>query len=277
MCRLRSHCRGALRKFCVLTLLQFHGNTSSITAKLCLVSTQNLLANRSCSIIRYCLYNLPFLHTPETRLQPNAQPGDLRFVDYNGDGKIDNNDRQDVGSAFPKVNLGVSLGAEWKGLDLNMFFDGNFGNKIYNAQYYSTVYNESTGNQYAERMNSWTENNHSDIPRCLFGTSDPNGTNWGYTDRWLENGSFLRLKTLELGYTLPKVWVSKAGLQNVRVYTAMENLFTITDYKGYTPDLGMVDADGAGTSGGSGVMTRGCDDGRYPMARTITFGLQVNF
>ena len=204
------------------------------------------------------------------KIQPNAQPGDLRFVDYNGDGKIDNNDRQDVGSAFPKVNLGVSLGAEWKGLDLNMFFDGNFGNKIYNAQYYSTVYNESTGNQYAERMNSWTENNHSDIPRCLFGTSDPNGTNWGYTDRWLENGSFLRLKTLELGYTLPKVWVSKAGLQNVRVYTAMENLFTITDYKGYTPDLGMVDADGAGTSGGSGVMTRGCDDGRYPMARTIT-------
>ena len=211
------------------------------------------------------------------KIQPNAQPGDLRFVDYNGDGKIDNNDRQDVGSAFPKVNLGVSLGAEWKGLDLNMFFDGNFGNKIYNAQYYTTVYNESTGNQYAERMNSWTENNHSDIPRCLFGTSDPNGTNWGYTDRWLENGSFLRLKTLELGYTLPKVWVSKAGLQNVRVYTAMENLFTITDYKGYTPDLGMVDADGAGTSGGSGVMTRGCDDGRYPMARTITFGLQVNF
>ena len=61
--------------------------------------------------------------------------------------RLNNNDRQDVGSAFPKVNLGVSLGAEWKGLDLNMFFDGNFGNKIYNAQYYSTVYNESTGNQ----------------------------------------------------------------------------------------------------------------------------------
>ena len=92
-----------------------------------------------------------------------------------------------------------------------MFFDGNFGNKIYNAQYYSTVYNKTTGNQNAERMNSWTEINHYDFPRCLFGTSDPNGTNWGYTDRWLENGSFLRLKTLELGYTLPKVWVSKAG------------------------------------------------------------------
>ena len=85
------------------------------------------------------------------------------------------------------------------------------------------------------------------------------------------------MKTLELGYTLPKVWIAKAKMQSVRIYAAMENLFTITKYKGYTPDLGVVDADGAGTSGGSGVMTRGCDDGRYPMARTITFGLQVNF
>lgn len=210
------------------------------------------------------------------KIQPNAKPGDIRYIDYNGDGKIDNEDRQDVGSAFPKVNLGVNLGAEWKGFDLNMFFDGNFGNKIYNAQYYNSVYNEGTGNQYKERMKSWTENNRTNIPRYVSG-NDANGTNWGYTDRWLESGSFFRMKTLELGYTLPKVFIAKAGLQNVRFYTAMENLFTITNYKGYTPDLGMVDADGAGTSGGSGVMTRGCDDGRYPVARTITFGLQVSF
>ena len=209
-------------------------------------------------------------------IQPNAKPGDLKYIDYDGNGKIDNGDRQDCGSAFPKMTLGITLGAQWKGIDLNMFFDGNFGNKIYNAQYYSTVYNEVTGNQYAERLDSWTESNHTNIPRYVSG-NDANGTNWGYTDRWLENGSFLRLKTLELGYTLPKVWIAKAKMQSVRIYTAMENLFTITKYKGYTPDLGVVDADGAGVSGGSGVMTRGCDDGRYPMARTITFGLQVNF
>lgn len=210
-------------------------------------------------------------------IQPKAQPGDLRYIDANGDGKIDNLDRQDCGSAFPKVTLGVNLGASWKGIDLNLFFDGNFGNKIYNAQYYSTVYNEVTGNQYIERMDSWTENNkNTDIPRYVSG-NDANGTNWAYTDRWLENGSFFRLKTLELGYTLPKAWVTKAKMQSVRIYTAMDNLFTITSYKGYTPDMGPVDADGAGTSGGSGVMTRGCDDGRYPSARTITLGLQVNF
>lgn len=210
-------------------------------------------------------------------IQPNAKPGDFKYIDANGDGKIDNLDRQDCGSSFPKVTLGLNLGAEWKGIDFNLFFDGNFGNKIYNAQYYSTVYNESTGNQYAERLNSWTENNkNTDIPRYVSG-NDANGTNWGYTDRWLENGSFFRLKTLELGYTFPKAWVMKAKIQSVRIYTAMDNLFTLTNYKGYTPDLGVVDADGAGTSGGSGVMTRGCDDGRYPSARTITFGLQVNF
>lgn len=210
-------------------------------------------------------------------IQPNAKPGDLRYVDYNGDGKINNLDRQDCGSAFPKVTLGLNLGGAWKGLDFNLFFDGNFGNKIYNAQYFTTVYNEVTGNQYAERLNSWTENNkNTDVPRYVTG-NDANGTNWGYTDRWLENGSYFRLKTLEVGYTLPKAWTMKAKMQSVRIYTAMDNLFTLTSYKGYTPDLGAVDADGAGTSGGSGVMTRGCDDGRYPSARTITFGLQVNF
>ena len=210
-------------------------------------------------------------------IQPYAQPGDLKFVDYNGDGKIDNLDRQDCGSALPKVTMGLTMGAEWRGIDFNLFFDGSFGNKIYNAQYYNTVYNEVTGNQYAERMDSWTENNrNTDIPRYVKGT-DNNGTNWAYTDRWLENGSFFRLKTLELGYTFPKTWMNKIKLSNLRIYTAMENLFTITSYKGYTPDLGVVDADGAGTASGTGVLTRGCDDGRYPTARTFTFGLQVNF
>lgn len=202
-------------------------------------------------------------------IQPNAQPGDLKYIDYNGDGKIDNLDRQDCGSAFPKMTLGINLGVEWRGVDLNLFFDGNFGNKIYNGQYFSTVYNEVTANQFAERANSWSENNrNTDIPRYVSG-NDNNGTNWGYTDRWLENGSFLRLKTLELGYTFPKAWTTKAKMQNLRVYTAMENLFTITSYKGYNPDLG-VNPD-------ESIMTRGCDAGRYPTARTITLGLQLNF
>ena len=104
-------------------------------------------------------------------IQPKAQPGDLKFVDYNGDGQINDLDRQDCGSSFPKVTLGLNLGAEWRGLDANLFFDSSLGHKIYNAQYYTTVYNEVTGNQYAERLNSWTENNrNTDIPRYVKGT-----------------------------------------------------------------------------------------------------------
>ncbi len=209
-------------------------------------------------------------------IQPNAIPGDLKYIDYNEDGKINNNDRQDVGSAFPKMTLGLNMGVEWKGIDFNIFFDGNFGNKIYNAQYFTTVYNEVTANQYTARANSWTESNHSNIPRYISG-NDNNGTNWGYTDRWLEDGSFFRLRTLELGYTFPKIFNAKAYLQNIRIYTAMENLFILTKYKGYTPDLGVNAGDGSGLTGGSGVMTRGTDDGRYPTARNITFGLQINF
>lgn len=96
------------------------------------------------------------------------------------------------------------------------------------------------------------------------------------TDRWLENGSYLRLKTLEFGYTLPKQLLSKIMLDNLRVYTAMENLFTITKYKGYSPDLGQNDYD-IQDGGGQGPMTRGTDYGRYPSSRTITFGVQIDF
>lgn len=214
------------------------------------------------------------------KIQPKAVPGDLKYVDYNHDGVINNNDRQDCGSAFPKVTMGLTMGLEWKGIDLNMFFDGNFGNKIYNAVYYSTVYNEGTGNQFRDRLKSWSETNkNTSVPRYVSGNDD-NGTNWAYTDRWLENGSFFRLKTLELGYTLPKTWTAKASMQSVRIYTAMDNLFTITKYKGYTPDLGTITDSNAGVDFAgsiSGVMTRGCDAGRYPTARSFTFGLQVNF
>lgn len=208
-------------------------------------------------------------------IQPSAQPGDVRYVDANHDGKIDNLDRQDCGSALPKMTLGLTLGAEWRGFDVNLFFDGNFGNKIYDSKSVDLVMNAGVGNQYAERMEAWTANNpDATLPRFITG-SDNNGTNWAYTDRWLKNGSFVRLKTLELGYAFPKAWITKAHLQNLRLYTAMENLFTLTGYKnGSTPDLGDGGGDG-NWSGSAGVMTRGIDNARYPSARTITFGLQV--
>lgn len=218
-----------------------------------------------------------YVNSKGGKIQPNAVPGDLKFADYDGDGDIDIDDQQYCGSPFPKLSMGLSMGLEYKGIDLNLFFDGNFGNKIYNGmRYYNSYMDGGLQNLSKEMLNAWTTSNtNTDIPRYIDGT-DLNGTNWAYTDRWLENGSYFRLKTLELGYTLPKTWTSKALLQSVRIYTAMENLFTATAYKGYTPDLGINSGDGA-TGQSDNVMTRGCDDGRYPTARSFTFGLQVNF
>ncbi len=213
-------------------------------------------------------------------IQPNAVPGDLKYIDSNGDGKIDGTDRQYAGTALPKTSLGFNLSAAYKGIDLHVFFDGQFGNKIYNSLSYTNAKQEGVVNFFNDMADSWRpDNTNTDIPRFIGTTSDPatstdnNGTKWAYTDRWLENGDFLRLKTLELGYTLPGSWMQKARLQNVRIYTAIENLFVLTSYSGYTPDLGV----NAGIDGPDIVMSRGCDNGRYPLARTITFGLQVTF
>lgn len=206
-------------------------------------------------------------------IQPKAEPGDIRFVDYNGDGQISADDRQYCGSPFPKWNLGFSLGGEWKGVDLSLFFDGAFGQKIYN---YTRARMESTNelNNYSTKvLDSWTpENPTTDMPR--YAKSDPNHNYERWTDRWLENGDYFRLKTLELGYTLPKVLTHKIRLDKVRIYTTMDNLFTITGYKGYSPDLG---ANDEANGGNDGIMTTGCDHGRYPLARTISFGVQLDF
>ncbi|MDR0894012.1 MAG: TonB-dependent receptor [Prevotellaceae bacterium] len=217
-------------------------------------------------------------------VQPNAIPGDLKYIDANGDGAINGDDRQFAGTALPKISLGFNIGATWRGIDLNLFFDGQFGHKLYNAVPYYNATQAGVVNFLTSTMDSWrSDNTATDIPRFIGTSSDPttatdaNGTRWAYTDRWLENGDFLRLKTLELGYTLPQVLTTKARLQSVRIYTAMENLFTLTDYTGFTPDLGINTGLGAAGSGTDIVMSRGCDDGRYPLARTITFGLQVTF
>lgn len=205
-------------------------------------------------------------------LQPDAEPGDIRFIDINNDGKISDGDRQYCGSPFPKFNLGLNMGGMWKGFDLNLFFDGSFGQKIYN---YTRARMESTNelNNYSVRvLDSWTpQNTNTDMPRYAK-KDEMNYTRW--TDRWLENGDFFRLKTLEFGYTLPSALTQKINVNKLRFYTTMDNLFTITGYKGYSPDLGANDAT---NGGGEGIMTSGCDHGRYPLARTISFGIQLDF
>ena len=213
-------------------------------------------------------------HSKDGKLiQPHAEPGDVRFIDNNNDGKIDDEDKAYVGSPFPKMSYGFRAGAEWKGFDLNLFFDGVVGNKLYN---YTRARMESM-NEFTNfgigALDAWTpENSGSDVPR--FTQTDANANARRVSDRWLEDGSYFRLKNLEFGYTLPKALTAKAKLDRLRIYTSMENLFTATKYKGYTPDLGQNDAQNGGSSG---TMTKGCDHGRYPLSRSITFGIQLNF
>lgn len=206
-------------------------------------------------------------------IQPDAEPGDIRFIDFNGDGQITDDDRQYAGSPFPDFNFGIRGNLQWRGFDLGVFFDGMVGNKVYNyVRCRMESMNEMT-NFGIHTLNAWTkENPNTDMPR--FTQEDKNLNRRRCSDRWIENGSFIRLKTLEFGYTLPNDWLNRIRVKDLRIYTAMDNLFTATPYTGYTPDLGQNDDQ---NGGGESTMSRGCDHGRIPLARTITFGLQLNF
>lgn len=206
-------------------------------------------------------------------IQPSAKAGDIRFVDFNGDGQITDGDRQYAGSPFPDFNYGIRGSIAYKGLDFGIFFDGMQGNKIYN---YTRVRMESMNeftNFGANVLNAWTpQNTNTDVPR--FTQQDENKNSRRVSDRWLEDGSFFRLKTLELGYTFSNQWVSKARMRDFRVFVAMDNLFIVTKYKGYTPDLGQNDDQ---NGGGSSTMSRGTDHGRFPASKSVMCGLQLNF
>ncbi len=204
-------------------------------------------------------------------IQPGAQIGDVRYKDWNGDGVIDTDDQHDVGSPLPNFTYGLRLGGDWNNFDINLFFDGMAGNKIYNYPRYCLESGSSNGNLSTTVANSWRPDNpNTDMPR--FSKTDGTDNKLAYTDRWLEDGSFVRLKTLDIGYTFPKQWVQKAMIQNLRLYVSMENLFTLTKYSGYTPDLG--ESSSAGVS--YDVFSRGIDQGRYPVPRTFSFGIQVS-
>ncbi|WP_300601298.1 TonB-dependent receptor [Niabella sp.] len=206
-------------------------------------------------------------------IQPKAKAGDIKFVDFNGDGKIDNNDRQYVGSPFPKLAYGIRGGLDYKGIDVAFFFDGMYGNKIYNYTRARMEQTNEVNNHSAALLNSWTPTNtNTGIPR--YTREDPNDNKRRVSDRWIESGTFFRLKTVEVGYTLPKQWLSRVTLKNGRIFLAADNLFTATKYKGYTPDLGQSNGENGDYSG---VFSAGTDYGRFPLARTIMFGIQANF
>ena len=195
------------------------------------------------------------------KIQPNAKAGDFKFADLNGDGTIDSKDRHFAGSAYPDFSYGLSFNANYKNFDLNIFAQGVQGNQLFNAIKRTTYsasgpsYNKLTG-----ILDAWSpENTSGKVP--IISTSDPNG-NFNASDFYIEDGSYLRIRNVTLGYSLPKSLSSKLRTGAVRVFATANNLFTITNYSGFDPEIGMDN--------------NGLDVGRYPQARSFIFGLSVN-
>ncbi len=195
------------------------------------------------------------------KIQPKAKPGDFKFADLDQSGSIDGGDRYFAGSAYPDFSYGFSFNAAYKNFDLNIFAQGVQGNKLFNAVKRTTYsasgpsYNKLTG-----ILDAWSpENPGGKVP--IISTSDDNG-NFNASDFYIENGSYLRIRNVTLGYTLPKLLTNKLKTGAIRVYGTANNLFTITNYSGFDPEIGMDNY--------------GMDVGRYPQARSFLLGLSVN-
>ncbi|MBJ6111093.1 TonB-dependent receptor [Hymenobacter sp. BT523] len=209
-----------------------------------------------------------------TIIQPYATAGDVRYKDVNDDGKIDNLDRVFSGKAIPTLQYGLNLNAAFKGFDLSLFWQGVSGNKIFNSARIA-LESYSGPNNYNADVTPWSPSNPSTTtPRLLQGggaTPDLiasaafNGR--ANTTRWLEDGAYLRLKNVQLGYTFPKTLTSfMPSLGSVRVYVTGRNVVTFTKYTGFDPEIT-----------GTGFYSRGVDNSAYPNVRSFTGGLQVNF
>ncbi|MEL6674352.1 MAG: TonB-dependent receptor [Bacteroidota bacterium] len=208
-----------------------------------------------------------------------VQPGDFIRRDINGDGKITGDDQTILGDPTPDFIYGLNLSGAYKGLDFAFFFQGVQGNEIYNATRFYNIF-WADDNKLAEIKNAWTpENRNTDIPRTT--TQDP-AQNGAASSFFVEDGSYFRLRTAELGYTFNTSSVS--WLQNVRLFVTGQNLFTITSYTGYNPDISSVNGGRSTNSPFFGVpssvnplLGRGLDVRAYPNSRSVIFGVQAGF
>jgi TonB-linked SusC/RagA family outer membrane protein len=195
------------------------------------------------------------------KIQPNAKAGDFKFADLDGSGAIDGNDRYFAGSAYPDFSYGLSFNAAYKNFDINIFAQGVAGNELFNAVK-RTTYSASgpSYNKLSGILDAWSpENPNGKVP--VISTSDANG-NFNASDFYVEDGSYVRLRNLTIGYTFPKAISDKIKTGAIRVYATSNNLFTITKYSGFDPEIGMDN--------------NGLDVGRYPQARTFMLGLSLS-
>lgn len=206
-------------------------------------------------------------------------PGDRKFIDQNGDGVITDADRVSLGSPLPKFYGGINLSGEYKGFDFNLFFNYSVGNKILNFVKRNLISMGGEGSIGLQNVgkefydNRWTETNPTNkYPRAVW--SDVSG-NSRVSDAFVEDGSYLRLKNIEVGYTLPANILKKASISKLRIFASVQNLFTITGYSGMDPEIGQSMSSSTGVAGG--VTASGVDVGIYPYSRFFTMGFNLEF
>jgi TonB-linked SusC/RagA family outer membrane protein len=196
-------------------------------------------------------------------IQPKAVPGDVRWVDVNNDGKIDNNDETKIGKGTPDWTYGFNLSANWRNWDLSLMIQGTVGNDIYDATRRVDI---NSANLPSYMLNRWTgEGTTNKYPRFSYNDQ----VNWGVSsDLYITDGSYMRLKNLQIGYTLPRSLTQKIFISSLRLYASAENLLTFTKYAGFDPEI---------SSGSASTYGVGIDRGVYPQSRVFTFGLNLNF
>ncbi|GAA3775683.1 TonB-dependent receptor [Flavobacterium ginsengiterrae] len=193
--------------------------------------------------------------------------GDVKYVDVNGDGKIDANDKTFIGNPHPKFTYGFTNNFKYKNVDLSIFLQGSYGNDVMNLTRRAGTTNASLyDNQLVEALDYYSPTNTaSNNPRPIANSSN---TNLLISDRYVEDGSYLRIQNITLGYSLPQDLISKYKISRLRLYGSAQNLYTFTNYSGYDPEIG---------SFNQNVLLSGIDNGRYPVARTFLVGLNLEF
>lgn len=198
------------------------------------------------------------------KIQPNARPGDIKYIDFNNDGRINDGDRQYMGAYdYPDLSYGLNLGASWRNFSVNMFWQGIAGVKVFNGVKAMSSAGLKGWNMSTDILESFEYDPNSGVPRLSF-IDDPNGNYSLVSSYFLEDGDYLRLRNLSLSYTIPQVVMSRLGLgsgSTVRVYANGENLLTFTKYSAFDPEVGNL----------------GMDGGRFPISRIYSFGINVSF
>jgi TonB-linked SusC/RagA family outer membrane protein len=212
---------------------------------------------------------LHYMDSPTNYGLADTKPGDFKFKDVNGDKVLDisDTDRAIVGNYMPDFTYGFGATLAWKGIDFGIVFQGVQGNEILNLSRRYFYNHEGNMNNYKGALNRWKSEDEPGSGMNVRANRVSKGQN-GTTSTWhVEDGSYLRIKNISLGYTLPENWIKKVYLKSARIYCSLQNPFTFTHYEGYNPEV----------SNRSAVTTNGEDYGVYPLARTTSIGVNLTF